>query len=73
MNPLAGLSRLRPPHRRGVRALEVYPALARWKAFAIRLTLLRRAGTEKALPEFGMVAASRLLDYVSTSVVTVCV
>lgn len=53
--------------------LEVYPALARRKAFAIRLTLLRRAGTESALPEFGTDVAARLLDDVSMSVVTICV
>lgn len=51
--------------------LQVYPALARRKAFAIRLTLLRDADSIGAITTLDASTASRLLDDLSAGLVSV--
>ncbi|MGH3457323.1 potassium channel family protein [Aeromicrobium sp.] len=51
--------------------LQVYPALARRKALAIRLALLRRADSVRVIHHFGAAGAARLLDDLCASVVNV--
>jgi hypothetical protein len=51
--------------------LQVYPALARRKAFAIRLTLLRDADSLRAITTLDAPSASRLLDEMTAGLVSV--
>ena len=51
--------------------LQVYPALARRKAFALRLTLLREADSIRAITTLDAPSASRLLDELTAGLVSV--
>jgi hypothetical protein len=51
--------------------LQVYPALARRKAFAIRLNLLREADSVRAITTLDVPSASRLLDELTAGLVSV--
>ena len=51
--------------------LQIYPALARRRALAVRLALLERAGCADALREMDSAAASTLLDSLTQEVVRV--
>lgn len=51
--------------------LQIYPALTRRRVLAIRLTLLRRAGTLNALPELDSAIAAGILESLATSIVGV--
>jgi hypothetical protein len=51
--------------------LQVYPALSRRKAFAIRLSLLHRADTASAVSASDAAGAARILDDVTTGVINV--
>lgn len=49
--------------------MQVYPALTRRRALAVRLSLLRRAGALEALPGLDATSTVQLLDSITTSVV----
>lgn len=50
--------------------LQVYPALSRRRALALRLSILERAGTREALPDIDPAVASALLHGLATDIVS---